>query len=133
MKNKFLLLVSLASITTAVVGCVNTVSGSKIAAVPWVNDRIEARYERSMDQVFNASKDVLLRNGTIGSAGTLFNQTNDVRVLEGKVKQSNVWIRIESLEPRLTSLVVQIRTSKGVADMPLAHEIDKEIALELTR
>jgi hypothetical protein len=133
MKNIFLLLISLASLGVTLVGCVNTVSGNKTAGVPWLNDRVEARYERSLDQVFNAAKDVIIRNGTISSAGTLFNQTNDVRVIEGKVKQQNVWLRIEALDPRLTAVTVQTRTSKGGADMPLAHEIDKEIALELAR
>jgi hypothetical protein len=133
MKNKFLLMISLATLSAALVGCINTVSGNKTAAVPFVKDRVEARYPRSLDQVFDATKTVLLRNGTIGSAGTLFNQTNDVRVISGKVKQDNVWVRIETVEPRLTALTVQTRTSKGGSDMPLAHELDKEIALELAR
>jgi len=133
MKNKFLLPVVIAMSAALWVGCVNTVSGNKTAGVPWVTDRVQARYERSLDQVFNAAKDVLIRNGTIGSAGTLFNQTNDVRVIEGKVKQDNVWIRVEAIDPRLTALTVQTRTSKGGTDMPLAHELDKEIALELAR
>lgn len=133
MKNKFLLLISLVSLSAVLVGCVKTVTGNKTAGVPWVKDRTEARYERSLDQVFNASKDVLLRNGTISSAGTIFNQTNDVRVLVGKVKQNNVWIRMEAIEPRLTALTVQTRTGNGGTDMPLAHELDKEIALELSR
>ena len=133
MKSKCFLFVSLLTVAVAAVGCINTVTGTKTAAVPLMRDRVEARYERTLDQVFNASKDILLRNGTISSAGTLFNQTNDVRVLEGKVKQCNVWVRIEALEPRLTALTVQTRTTKGAPEMNLAHELDKEIALELAR
>jgi hypothetical protein len=133
MKNKFLWFVSLLTVSVVLAGCINTVSGNKTAGVPWLKDRVQARYERSLDQVFNAARDVLTRNGTIGSAGTLFNQTNDVRVIEGKVKQNSVFVRIEAVEPRLTHLTVQTRTSKGGTDMSLAHELDKEIALELAR
>jgi hypothetical protein len=134
MKNKFLLLAALAGLSTAVLtGCVNTVSGNKTAAIPFIPDRVEARYERSLDQVFNAAKDVLVSNGAIGSAGTLFNATNDVRVIEGKIKQDNVWIRVEGIDARLTQLTVQVRTTKGTSDMALAHELDKEVALHLSR
>ena len=133
MKNKFLILVSVVSIGAAVCGCVNTVSGTRTAGVPWVSDRVQARYPRKLDQVFNATKDVVMRNGTISSAGSLFNQTNEVRVLEAKVRQDNVWIRIEAVEPNVTQLTVQTRTTKGGTDMQLAHELDKEIALELSR
>lgn len=133
MKTNFLSLIACASLAAAVVGCVNTVSGNKIAGVPFIKDQVEARYERKLDAVFNASKEVLLRNGTIISAGTLFNQTNDVRVIEGKVKQVSVWLRMEALDPRLTALTVQTRTSNGGTDINLAHELDKEIALDLAR
>ena len=132
MKNKFLLLASLATLSVAIVGCVNTVTGTKTAGVPWVNDKSAARYERGLDEVFNATKNVLMRNGTIGSAGTLFNQTNDVRVIEGKVKQENIYIRVEAIEPRLTELTIQARTTSGGTDPALAHELDKQTALELS-
>lgn len=133
MKNKIVVTVSLLAFCALVAGCVNTVSGKKTAGIPWVKDRAEARYERSLDQVFNATRDVLLRNGTINSAGTIFNQTNDVRVIEGRVKQETIYVRIEALEPRLTALTIQTRTPNGGADVLMAHELDKQIALELAR
>jgi hypothetical protein len=133
MKNKFSALFVLVGICTILGGCVNTVGGNKTTAVPFLRDRVEARYERSLDQVFGAAKEVLARNGAIARAGTLYNQTNDIRVLEGKVKQTTVWIRVESVDPHLTGIIVQSRTSRGGADLALAHEIDKEIALQLAR
>jgi virulence-associated protein VapD len=133
MKIKLSALFVLIGISAALVGCVNTVGGTKTTAVPFLKDRVEARYERSLDQVFSAAKDVLARNGAIARAGTLYNQTNDIRVLEGKVKQATVWIRVESVEAHLTGVTVQSRTSRGGADLALAHEIDKEIALQLAR
>jgi hypothetical protein len=63
----------------------------------------------------------------------LFNAMNDVRVIEGKIKQDNVWIRVEGIDARLTQLTVQVRTTKGTSDMALAHELDKEVALHLSR
>lgn len=133
MKTKISLLLALTGVTAAIVGCINTVGGTKTAAVPFLKDRVEARYERPLEQVFGAAKDVLTRNGAIASAGTLYNQTNDIRVLEGKVKQSTVWIRVEAIDPHLTGVAVQSRTSHGGADRDLAIEIDKEIALQLAR
>ncbi|HTI99235.1 MAG TPA: hypothetical protein VL527_10165 [Dongiaceae bacterium] len=120
-------------ISALVVGCVNTVDGNKRAAFPFLKDRVEARYERPVDQVVTAAKEVLAYNGTIDSTGQLFNQTNEVRVLEGKVKQRTVWIRVEAVDPRVTGLTVQVRTSGGTSDLDLAHELDKEIALKLVR
>ena len=133
MKNKFLSLVSCAVVAFAVVGCVNTVTGNKKAAVPFLRDRVQARYERSLDKVTAAATTVLTRNGTIGTSGSLHSQTNAVNIIEGKARQCNVWIRLEALEPRLTEVTVQTRTTRGGTDLPLAQELDKEIALELAR
>jgi len=133
MKTKISLLLVLVGMSAVIVGCINTVSGGKKAAVPFLKDKVEARYERSSEQVFAAAKEVLARNGAVASAGSLFNQTNDVRVLEGKVKQSTVWIRVEAIDSHLTGVIVQSRGSYGGADRDLAIEVDKEIALQLAR
>jgi hypothetical protein len=133
MKTKIAAFLACVGISALVVGCVNTVDGNKRAAFPFLKDRVEARYERPVDQVVTAAKEVLAYNGTIDSTGQLFNQTNEVRVLEGKVKQRTVWIRVEAVDPRVTGLTVQVRTSGGTSDLDLAHELDKEIALKLVR
>jgi hypothetical protein len=133
MKIKISSILFLAGISLGLVGCINTVSGTKKAAIPFLKDRVEARYERSADQVFTAAKAVVARSGTIASAGSLFNKTNDVRVLEGKVKQSTVYVRVEAIEPRLTAVSVQARSTYGTGDRDLAIQIDKEIALQLAR
>lgn len=133
MKTKISITLALVGISTLMVGCINTVGGTKTAAVPFLKDRVDARYERQVEQVFVAAKNVLAKNGVIARAGSLYNQTNDIRVLEGKVKQTTVWIRVESIESNLTGVTVQSRTSRGGADLVLAHEIDKEIALQLAQ
>jgi hypothetical protein len=101
--------------------------------VPFVKDKVEGRYERTVDQVFNASKQVLSTNGVLVREGTLFNQTNAVKTVEGKVNQRSVWIRIEGVEPKVTAVIVQTRTAGGGADLDLAHEIEKQIALKLVQ
>ena len=134
MKIKLIAFLSLAGMTLLVAGCIKTVSGGpRTAAIPFTNDRVEARYQRPVEQVYNAAKDVLGRNGTVSSAGNLYGMTNDVRVLSAKVQQDTVWIRVEGVDPHVSDVIVQARSSHGVADIRLAHEIDKEIALELAR
>jgi len=120
-------------ITLSAVGCVSTVNERTSPGVPFVKDKVEGRYERSVDQVFNASKQVLSTNGVLVREGTLYNQTNAVKTIEGKVNQRNVWIRIEGIEPKVTAVIVQTRTPGGGADLDLAHEIEKQIALKLVQ
>ncbi|HYG36908.1 MAG TPA: hypothetical protein VEC99_19100, partial [Clostridia bacterium] len=77
------------------VGCVSTVSQRTTAGVPFIKDRVEGRYERSVNQVFDASKSVLSSLGVLVNESTLYNQTNLVKTVEGKVNQRAVWVRIE--------------------------------------
>ena len=117
-----------------VCGCVDTVNDRKTAGFPWVEDSVESRYpDRTQEDVLEASKAVLAKMGVLNAESTLYGQTNQVKALEGKVNQRSVWIRIEALNPKLTSAVVQTRTAGGGSDMDLAHEIDKQIALKLVR
>ena len=124
-------------VAIAVTGCVETVTGRKTAAVPFLKDRIESRYERPSDQVFQAAKEVVAFNGTLVNEGILYGQTNAIgnviKTVEGKVNQRTVWVRIEQIEPRITAVAVQTRTSGGGSDIELAAEIDKQIALKLVR
>ena len=112
-------------------GCISTVNDRKVAGVPFIKDQVEGRYERPVEPIFKAAKDVVSRLGTLVNESTLFNQTNSVKTVQGKVNQRNVWIRIEAIDPKVTSVIVQTRTSAGGSDVELAHEIEKEIALEL--
>lgn len=118
-------------------GCVETVTGRKTAAVPFVKDRIASRYERPSEQVFQAAKEVIAYNGTLINEGIVYGQTNAIgnmiKTVEGKVNQRTVWVRIEQVEPRVTAVAVQTRTSGGGSDIELAAEIDKQIALRLVR
>ncbi|TAL00449.1 MAG: DUF3568 family protein [Rhodospirillaceae bacterium] len=131
MKNRFLL--GLFGVTMICAGCVNTVGGGKTGAVPFVKDRVQGRYERPVAQVHEAAKAVLLDNGVVTRDGTLLGFSNTVYAVEGKVNRCDVWIRIEAIEPRLTEVTVQARTKFGGRDFELVHELEKEIALKLSR
>jgi outer membrane murein-binding lipoprotein Lpp len=135
MKTKIFAVIAVASLAIVVAGCVSTVAGNKVPAVPLGSDKIEARYERPMEQVFQAAMDVVKFNGTLVHDSTLYNQTNYVdniaKVVEGKVNQRTVWVRVGQENPKITSVVVQARTSGGTADKDLAAMIDKQIALKL--
>ncbi len=133
MKTKFF--ASLAGIAVLAAGCVDTVNGGKTAGVPFINDKIESRYERAPDQVFNAAKQVVTEDGVLLTEGTLYGQTNAVgniaRTVHGRVNQCSVWVRVEQLDPKITGVSVQTRTQGGNANIQLAAEIDKQIALKL--
>jgi hypothetical protein len=42
-------------------------------------------------------------------------------------------MRVEAVDPRITSVIVETRTKWGNKDIDLAHELEKEIALQLAR
>jgi hypothetical protein len=113
-----------------VAGCVDTVSGRKTAGVPFIKDSVEGHYERPLNQVYEAAKDVVKFNGTLISESTLHTETNEVKTVEGKVNQRTVWVRVEAMD-KVTGVVVQTRTKGGATDIDLAHELEKQIALKL--
>ena len=117
----------------AVAGCVSTVDERKTAGVPFIKDKVGGRYERSVDQVAQAAKQVVTANGVLINESTLYNQTNAVKTVEGKVNQRTVWVRIEYVDPKVTEVTVQTRTPGGGSDIDLAHELEKQIALKLVR
>jgi hypothetical protein len=127
----------LAGLAILAAGCVNTVTGKKTAGVPFLKDKIEARYERPQDVVFKAAKEVITANGAIVSETTLPNQTNSVngiaKVVEGTINKCAVWVRVEQVDFKISAVTVQTRTSAGGADIDLAAEVDKQIALRLVR
>ena len=131
MKIQVLLAIVGISALVAATGCVDTVGGGKTAGVPLIRDTFTARYQRPMEQVFEASKEVVKQMGVLNNESTLYDQTNSVKTVQGRINQRTVWIRIEAVEPQLTEVAVQARTPGGVSDVDLLHEIDKQIAVKL--
>jgi hypothetical protein len=106
-------------------GCVTSLDGRHHAGVPFVKDKVEARYERPAQEVLTAAQDVLNYNGKLYSKDELKS------TLEASVNQRTVWVRVEQVDEKTTKVTVQARTRAGGTDMELAGEIDKQIAVRL--
>lgn len=119
-KNAFALL-SAVCLGALLCGCVNTVDGRSRAGLPISVDTKESTYERPVDQIFAAAKDVLKLNGTLVSENTINHS------LEAKVDTRTVWVAVDEIEPKISRVRVQARTKGGRGDIDLASEIDKQI------
>jgi hypothetical protein len=115
------------------VGCVSTVNDRKTAGVPFVKDKLENRYQRSVDTVYGASVDVMKRLGTISRESIINPGTNEVKAIEGKVNDRSIWIRVQAVDPNVTAVTVQARTSAGGTDISLTHDISTQIAIKLAQ
>ncbi len=124
---------ALAGLVVVAAGCVSTVSGTHSPAVTWSQDSVEGRYQRSVDLVYQASVAVIQHNGVVITEYIPHDTTNNVRSLQGKVNERNVWVSVTAVDPTVTQVIVQARSSWGVSDIELAHEMEKEIALQLAR
>jgi hypothetical protein len=131
MKIKIFAALATAAVLIPTIGCVQTVTDRTTAGVPGFKDSFENRYERSVDQAFEAAKAVVTNNGVMNSESILHNQTNLVKTIEGKVNQRSVWVRVEGIDPKVTSVIVQTRTLNGTPDRDLAHQLATEIAVKL--
>ncbi|SRR5581483_4830699 len=129
MKMKLLLLPFIAALAVSLTGCVDTVDGRSEPGVPLVPDSAEARYPRTVPQVLEASRIVIRRDGALTAENTLNNS------LEGRINQRIVYVKVTEEDPNkpITDITVQVRTKLGGPDRELAHQIEKEIALELSR
>ena len=115
-----------------VVGCVKTVNDRKTFALSPYKDKFESRYERSVDQVYAASVDVIKLNGAVARESIINpGSTNQLKAIEGKVNGRNVWVRVQAVDPKITSVKVQVRTTGGGTDQDLTAELQKQIAINL--
>jgi hypothetical protein len=118
-KNAFALLVAVC-LATLFSGCVRTVDGRSHAGMP-AADTKESSYERPMNQIFAAAKEVLQLNGTLVSENTINHS------LEAKIDTRTVWVALDEIAPKVTRVRVQARSKRGMGDIDLASEIDKQI------
>ncbi len=112
-------------------GCVSTVNDRSTAAVPFVKDKFESRYQRTPDQVYAAAVEVIKSNGVLLRETILNPGPNQARTIEAKVNGRNVWVRVEAVDPTVTSVTVQVRTKGGGSDLQLTQELQKQIAIKL--
>ena len=129
MKTK--MLVVLLGSLVLVAGCVGTVNDRSTAAVPFVKDKFEGRYARTPEQVYAAAEEVLKANGVIERESILNPGANQVRTIEAKMNGRRIWVRVEPVDTKVSSVVVQVRTSGGGADLELTQELQKQIAVTL--
>ena len=124
---------ALAGIVVVTAGCVSTVSDTHSPALTWSTDKISGRYERTLDQVYQAAVKVVNNNGKVLTEYIPHDSTNSVRALSGKVNDKNVWVRVEAVDTTtpVTQLTIQARSSMGVSDVALASELVTEVALQL--
>ncbi|HAB16431.1 MAG TPA: hypothetical protein PLX89_13835 [Verrucomicrobiota bacterium] len=123
---KLLLLSALGAAMALSSGCYSTQGGHDQFGVPFSTDTIESRYERPVAQVFAAAKEVLAFNGTLVSENLINNS------LEAKVDNKRVWVRVDEPETGVARIHTQVRGPAGGADIKVASEIDKQIALKLS-
>jgi len=132
MKLKFFAILAGAALLAT--GCVQTVSDTHTFATTWSKDTLSNRYQRSLDQAYQASLTVIQNSGVLLTEYIPHdNTTNAVRSLKGKINQSEVWVRVEAVDPRTTQVDVQARGSWGGSDVDMAHEVATEISLQLAR
>lgn len=106
-------------------GCYSTVDGHKKMGTPFAKDRLESRYERPVDQIFAAAKEVLANMGRLVSENTIG------KTLEARIDNNTVWVKVDEVEPNISRVIVQARRSGWGGNIDLASEVDKQIALHL--
>src|ERR1041385_3296069 len=124
MKVNFTRFLAIAMFLALVAGCVNTTDSHRIVAPPG-KDKIESRYERPVETIFAAAKEVLRFNGTLYGENTISHS------LEAKVDTRTVDVSVDEVEPKISRVIVQARKKSRLPDIDLAAEIDKQIALKL--
>jgi len=124
---------ALAAITLITAGCVTTVSDTKVAGNPMGRDAVAGRYQRPVDEVYRAAIQVINNDGTLLTEYIPHDTTNTVRAFMGRVNQNKVWMRVEAVDPQITQITVEARTKWGNQDLDMAHELEKEVALQLAR
>jgi hypothetical protein len=124
---------ALAAAVLVTAGCVSTVSDTHTFAVSYGKDSVAGRYQRTLDQVYQASVAVIQSNGVMIQEYIPHDSTNAVRSVLGRVNDRKVWVRVEQVDPKTTQVDVQARTKWGTRDLDLVHELEKEIALQLAR
>ena len=131
MKTKIFM--ALAAITLMTAGCVTTVSDTQVAGNPVGRDAVAGRYQRPVDEVYRAAIQVINNDGTLLTEYIPHDTTNTVRAFVGRVNQNKVWMRVEAVDPQVTQITVEARTKWGNQDLDMAHELEKEVALQLAR
>jgi hypothetical protein len=112
-------------------GCVSTVNDRHTFALVPGKDKFESRYERTPDQVYAAALEVIKFNGAVSRESIINPGANQLKTIEAKVSGRSVWVRVQAVDQKVTSVTVQVRTSGGGTDLDLTQELQKQIAVKL--
>lgn len=110
-------------------GCVSTVTDEHTAGIH-TPDKVTSRYQRPVDEVYAAAIAVINNNGVVVTEFIPHDSTNQVRSVEAKVDKEQVFIRVEAVDPQITQITIQARTTMG-GDEDKARQLDKEIYMNL--
>ena len=127
MKKNFPILALVSFVAILSTGCYTSGDGDVKAGMPFKKDKITSRYERPASAVIPAAREA------VAMYGALTGDDSVKSVIEAKINQRTVWVKIIEEEPNLTTVITQVRTKMGGTDIELAAEIDKQIALRLPR
>jgi hypothetical protein len=122
---KPILAAALSALALLVSGCVSTPTSQPKVGVPFLKDTITASYPRTVEQLVAATRVVLTRLGKLSVDNSVDN------TFRAKVNERDVWVQAIKVDAKTTQLTVKVRSGLG-ADIALAAEIDKQIALQLT-
>jgi hypothetical protein len=129
MKKGFLSVIAVVALCAA--GCVSTVNDQKTAGLRLSTDRIVNQYDRPLSYVYPAAVRAFKELGQVDRESTLLGTTNQVQTIEGKVSGADVWVRVEVVNPQLTAVTVQARTTWGGSQVAIASQVSTRIALAL--
>jgi hypothetical protein len=129
MKMKIFAVLAALGMTFVITGCVDTVSGTYTSGFH-TSDKVVSRYQRSVDEVYAAAIAVINNNGVLITEFIPHDSTNIVRAFEAKVDKEQIYVRVEAVDPQITQVTIQARTNVA-GDVQEAHELDKEILLQL--
>jgi hypothetical protein len=104
-------------------GCVSTPAGGTTFGLP-SKGTSTARYPRTVEQVVTATRIVLSRNGKVSVDNVIDNS------YKAKINERDVWVKITKVDDKITQLVIMVRGNL-TGDIDLAHDLDKQIALQL--
>ena len=107
MKVNFYRFLAVAMFVALFSGCVNTPDNRRIIGPPG-KDKIESRYERPVETIFAAAKEVLRFNGTLYGENTISH------TLEAKVDTRTVWVSVDEVEPKVSRVIVQRFLSRSM-------------------
>ena len=114
-------------------GCVRTMEDTHTPAIWFGRDKFDEHFPRSVAQVYAAAVAVVASDGALVSEYVPHDTTNEIRSLQARVNNCDVWIKVKGLSraPAATALIVQARTQNGTGAEVLANQLENEIAIEL--